>query len=400
MDLPAIMSGVLLGAALLVGVPILILFVEVLAGAFLPRRPDESRSRVRGRIAILVPAHNESAGLLPTLTDIKSQLLPGDRLLVVADNCSDDTAEVAALAGAEVAIRNDATRRGKSYALDFGIEHLAQNPPDVLIIVDADCRVHRGTIAVLADACARTQRPAQALYLMQPPLIPASRQLIAAFAWRVKNWVRPLGLHALKLPCQLMGTGMAFPWKVVPTSVPDDLVEDVRLGLDLATAGYPPVFCPDALVTSEFPSSVAATDSQRRRWEHGHLQTIVRIIPKMLGRALARRNLGVLVLSLDMLVPPVSLLALAAAALWAVTAFAAVIGLSSWPLMLSTINTAFFFTAILLAWLDFGRDILPTNALSTTATYALAKFSLYRDFFRGRAIKQWVRTDRDVDPGK
>jgi glycosyltransferase involved in cell wall biosynthesis len=55
----------------------------------------------------IVPAHNEGAGLLPTIEDIKAQLHLGDRLLVVPDYCTDDTATIAAAAGAEVVERRD-----------------------------------------------------------------------------------------------------------------------------------------------------------------------------------------------------------------------------------------------------------------------------------------------------
>ena len=73
---------------------------------------------------------------------------------------------------------------------------------------------------------------------------------VAEFAWRVKNMARPLSLTALGLLCQLVGTGMAFPWALI-RSVDlgsGQIVEDLKLGLDLAGAGYPPGFCPDAIV--------------------------------------------------------------------------------------------------------------------------------------------------------
>ena len=101
-------------------------------------------------LSILVPAHNEAVGIVEILTAIKSQLLPVDRLLVAADNCSDDTAKVATTAGAEVIERTDPARRAKGYAVDFGIQHLAKRPPDIVIIVDADCMVGQGAIDRLA----------------------------------------------------------------------------------------------------------------------------------------------------------------------------------------------------------------------------------------------------------
>src|SRR5205085_6347229 len=89
--------------------------------------PGASR---RPRVAVLMPAHNEAAGIAASLATVTPQLVAGDRLLVVADNCVDDTAAVAAAAGAEVVQRRDTTRRGKGYALGFGLRHLAPDPPE------------------------------------------------------------------------------------------------------------------------------------------------------------------------------------------------------------------------------------------------------------------------------
>ena len=106
---------------------------------------------------------------------------------------------------------------GKGYALDFGLKHLAANPPDIVIIIDADCRVSENAIETMAQACAATGRPVQVLDLMTAPEGSPINYRVAEFAWRVKNWVRPLGLSALGLPCQLMGTGMAFPTRYCAT---------------------------------------------------------------------------------------------------------------------------------------------------------------------------------------
>src|SRR5262249_53204018 len=147
-----------------------------------------------------------------TVDDIKPQLKQGDRLIVVADNCSDDTAAVAAAAGTDVIARQDATRIGKGYALAYAIEHLRRDPPDLVLFVDADCRVHPSAIARLVDACCSLKRPFQASFLMQAPSHSPTDQGLAEFAFLVRNWVRPLGLMKLHCPVQLMGTGMIFPW--------------------------------------------------------------------------------------------------------------------------------------------------------------------------------------------
>src|ERR1700731_271602 len=122
----ALVSCLLVIVAGVLATSVMVFFLEIVAATALSRwrRPMGPDSGVRLPVAVLVPAHNESSGLLPTLTNIQSQLLPGDRLLVVADNCSDDTAAAARAGGAEVVERNDPTKRGKGYALDWGVRKL------------------------------------------------------------------------------------------------------------------------------------------------------------------------------------------------------------------------------------------------------------------------------------
>ena len=256
----AVLSFLLSSLATLVAIPVAVFCIEVLAAVIRPWQllslPAGAESRPR--VAVLVPAHNESKGLLGTLNDIQAQLRSADRLLVVADNCTDDTAEVAASAGVEVTKRSDFTKVGKGYALDWGLQHLSTDPPDVIIIIDADCRLTKDTIDQLATVCWSTGRAVQALNIMSAPDRSSINYRVAEFAWRVKNWLRPLGLAALGLPCQLMGTGMAFPWRIIGSAdlANGHLVEDMKLGLDLARAGHPPLFWPSAIVTSQFPLSI------------------------------------------------------------------------------------------------------------------------------------------------
>ena len=83
--------------ALVLLVPAGVLLIQVLA-AVLPERSDNARAALpalRPQVAVLVPAHDEAVGIGATLRSLLAQLAPGDRLLVVADNCSDDTAAIA-----------------------------------------------------------------------------------------------------------------------------------------------------------------------------------------------------------------------------------------------------------------------------------------------------------------
>jgi cellulose synthase/poly-beta-1,6-N-acetylglucosamine synthase-like glycosyltransferase len=391
-------SFALVAVASLLAVPVFIFLLEVFAAVGLPQRqwPSPAAKYTEGVVTVLVPAHNESAGLLPTLEDIKAQLRPADRLLVVADNCTDDTGAVAAVAGADVISRHDLKRTGKGYALAWGLRHLEANPPDIVIVIDADCRLADTLIARLAAACAVTRKPVQALDLMIAPQDSAINSRVAEFAWRVKNWVRPLGLKALGLPCQLMGTGMAFPWEVIRSAelASGLIVEDLKLGLDLAAAGNAPVFLPSACVTSEFPSSLEGTLSQRRRWEQGHLGMILTMVPRLIVVAIRQTNLDLLALTLDVFVPPLSLLGMLVVTVFIVSALATLLDFPSAAILVSTASLMAFVIGVLLSWLRFGRDVLPPSAILLIAPYIIRKLPLYGRILFQRTRSQWIRSDR------
>lgn len=388
---------VILGlAALVLLIPVAVLFLEVaLAGS---ARKDQVAlpAAPRMRLAVLMPAHDEAVLIAATVNAVRPQLQATDRLIVIADNCSDETALLARSAGAEVLERTDPLRRGKGYALDFGIRHLEADPPELLIVLDADCQLGESALERLAACSARTGRPAQALYVMHAAPNAGRMQKIAAFAWVVKNEVRAGGLHALGLPCQLMGTGMAFPWSTIHGAelASGHIVEDLKLGLDLARAGQPPQFCPEALVTSTFPESAEGARTQRARWEHGHLSVILSETPRLLWSALRQGDLNVLALALDLSVPPLALLALLIALGWIPSGLLYLLSGAQFPLSTIVLASILFVIAVLLSWLRFGRQILSAQDLALAALYPLWKIPLYLRFLVARQIS-WVRSKRD-----
>jgi cellulose synthase/poly-beta-1,6-N-acetylglucosamine synthase-like glycosyltransferase len=384
-------------AAFLLLLPAAILFLEILLAvtktAHLPAQRGERR-----RLAVLVPAHNEGSLIEGTIRSIVPQLSEADRLLVVADNCADDTAAAARAAGAEVVVRSDLVRRGKGYALDFGIRHLELEPPEVVVIVDADCLVAPDAIDKLARSCAITGRPIQGLYLMHAGKNTGLKMRVAEFAWIVKNRARPEGLHRLGLPCQLMGTGMAFPWLCISKAklASGHIVEDLQLGIDLARAGTPPLFCPEALVSSEFPTSADGVQGQRTRWEHGHLGVIVSEVPSLLLRSLFPMNASLLSMTLDLSVPPLALLTLLVAAVWCGSVILYIFTNAQLPLVIATTSAVLLTISVLMAWLRYGRQTISLISLALAIVYALWKIPLYAKFLVARQM-HWVRSKRNED---
>jgi cellulose synthase/poly-beta-1,6-N-acetylglucosamine synthase-like glycosyltransferase len=383
------------GLLAVIVLPVLILFIQILL-ACLPVRARAAAQGARPRVAVLVPAHNESTVIDATLRTLRPQLLTGDRLLVVADNCSDNTAALARLAGAEVVERRSVDQRGKGYALDFGVRHLADAAPDVLIIVDADCQVSEGFVERLAICCIDSQRPVQSLNLMRAPAGSGLKVQLAEFAWCVKNRARPQGWARLGLPCQLMGTGMAFAWRDLPLIdlASGHIVEDLKMGLDFCRSGKPPLFCPDALVTSYFPRSEEGLTTQRTRWEHGHLGVILGDTPKLFAESVGKRNGNLLAMTLDLLVPPLALLTLALVAAFGLSWLIFLLTGALAPALIATAGVMILGTTVLLAWSQFGREIISFSTLMYAPFYALKKIPLYVGFLFKRQV-EWVRSKRD-----
>jgi len=348
------------------------------------------------RTAVLVPAHNESANVLPTIESVKVQLGPHDLLLLIADNCDDDTAELARSAGATVIERNNSQLRGKGYALAFGVDHLRADPPDVVLVVDADCVLSEGAVACIAQHCRASAKPAQMLNLMSAPSGAGLKLRVLEFAMVVKNLVRPLGSFRLGKACHLMGTGMALPWSLMSTAklATGHITEDMKLGIDLAVAGHAAQFLPQVRVSSAFPIDTGVAKVQKSRWEHGHLATLTEELPGLAAKAITSGDPALIVLTMDLLIPPTALYflvlavtvvtSLAAAAVWPVWRMAA---------QLSGVSALFFCLAIGLAWFRFGRHLLSARELATTPIYALWKVPVYLAYLLKRR-SGWVRTKR------
>lgn len=381
----------------LAAIPVAVLLVQTLA-ALKQTRVTSLPTAWRPIVAVLVPAHNEAQGIAATIASIREQLRDGDRILVVADNCTDETAAMALAAGAPVLKRSNAEQRGKGYALDYGVQHLALSPPEVVLMIDADCHLLEGSIDRLACLAMTTQRPVQALDLMQAKKNSGLKMRIAEFAWIVKNHVRPLGFLRLGLPCQLMGTGMAFPWNLIESAglANGNLAEDMQLGIEMARKNAAPIFCPDACVISYFPVGEEAARMQRTRWEHGHMSMILHQGLPLLIQGLRRGDRMLIAMALDMCVPPVALLTLATFALFIGTLISYFVFDWAAPLVLAGSSLFGLTLAVLLAWQRFALHVVSLNDLFSTVTYVFWKLPLYLKFLVSRQV-EWVRAKRDAD---
>ena len=388
----------LLVVALIVWAPLLLIdavFAAEVALGLKPARTRSERAAASPRIALLVPAHNEENVVRGAVEAMRAASPPGTRILVVAHNCADRTAEEAAAGGAVVHRLDEPDRRGKGYALAGGRDALAADPPQVVIVVDADCAPAPGSIATLAATALASKRAIQASYLFRPRADASPVVQISSFAMLVKNLVRQRGARRIGGPALLTGSGMAFPWELFARLdlATGNIVEDLALGVELVAMGRPPLFEEDATIWSS-PSNESGTGTQRARWEGGFVATARDFGLPLLLRGLARGRWPMIWMGLHLLVVPLTLVLAANAAALVGWSLVWLLGGPAMPALIEAGVTALLVLLVLAAWAAAGRAMLSAAMLIRLPLYLLWKIALYARILRRREEPAWVRTER------
>jgi cellulose synthase/poly-beta-1,6-N-acetylglucosamine synthase-like glycosyltransferase len=356
-----------------------------------PRMPAPAHAAATA--VIVMPAHDEAKIIAATLAALMPQLPDGVGVLVVADNCTDDTAAIAQAAGATALRRHDAVNRGKGFALAHARDHLAATgAPAVVMVLDADGGSDRASLATMAQLA--RDRPVQAVNLLRPDLAAAPMVQVSNFAFVIKNLVRQGGLARLAGRANLTGTGMAFPWPVFRDAplATADIVEDLALGLDLARRGTPAHFAADATVWSA-ASSAAGTYAQRTRWEGGFLSTSLRRAWPAAFAAARRGDLRGLWAGISLAIPPLTLLLLLDVAGLVLLGALALAGASALPLAVLAASLLAAGVALVVAWRRVGRAFLSPGAAARLPLYILWKIPLYLRLLTARPTG-WLRPGR------
>ena len=308
------------GTALLL--PNLYLFFLTVFSLF-DRRSDDTSEGFRSRFAVLVPAHDEEQLLPSLLQSLKSVDYPKNlfHVYVVADNCSDSTADVARGYGATAFERRDAGLIGKGHALHWLLERVDASKYDAFIFLDADTRVSANFLAVMSKKLEDGAEVIQGYYTASNP----DESSVAALrhaALVLKHYVRPAGRHVLGLSCGLFGTGMVFRASVISRFGWSSygLAEDIEFYLRLTEQGIKVEFAPEATVFSDMPASYADAKVQNLRWERGRLAMAWRRGVPLLGKGIVQMNATKADAAIEQLIPPLSISAAATVALLALSA--------------------------------------------------------------------------------
>ncbi|MCW1401091.1 glycosyltransferase [Novosphingobium sp. MW5] len=348
-----------------------------------------------GKIAVIMPAHNEAMTIGESLGSLIANCPPGVRCIVVADNCTDDTAQIARAHDCEVLVRDDPALRGKGFALAHAYDHLALDPPDVIIVIDADCAISKGGIAALASAVEASGMAAQSVNLQFDRSRSGGLVDVSNFALLVKNLVRTRGLQRLSGSSSLFGTGMALPWRYFrrETLATDNIVDDLALTVELGRAGVRCKLVEEAVVSSP-SANWAETINQRRRWEHGFLITGMTKALPLLALGLRRGSRRLCGYGLHLLVPPLALLLMLASTMLVLAIVLAALGASLTPAVTLGSLLVFAGLAVFAAWVAEGRKTLPWQSLVQIPIYALRKVPIYAGLLLSRQTS-WTRTRRD-----
>ncbi len=228
--------------------------------------------------AFFIAAHNEEAVIANLVKSIKEQDYPSELIdvFVVADACTDATAERAREAGAIVYERNDLSRKGKSWVMDFGFERILREYPgkhEAFFIFDADNLLSRNYVSVMNDAF---DQGYMALTSYRNSKNFGSSWISAAYAiWFIRE-ARFLNNARMicHTSCAVSGSGYLVSAKIVEGMRGWDfhtLTEDIQFSTFCAIHGIRIGYAP-AEFYDEQPVTLKASIKQRMRWTKGFYQ--------------------------------------------------------------------------------------------------------------------------------
>jgi len=359
--------------------------------------PDALRSSRRLRFDVIVPAYNEASIIASVVASLHKLDWPADgfRILVVADNCTDSTASLARAAGAEVLERHDNQRRGKGYALEFAFQASRDDGfAYAVVVVDADTEVSANLLEAFASRIESGAKVIQAHYGVSNPQA-SWRTRLMAIAMASFHQLRSRARERLHLSCGIRGNGWCITHRLLQ-KVPYrafSLTEDLEYGINLGLAGHRVHYADEARVDAVMVSDEQAARTQRQRWEHGRRQLIRSRTLPLLQAAGGAGGRVCLDLAIDLLLPPLSYVAVNVALLIVLA------GLATWwdPslgiwLWLGVVSGVSLLLYVLRGWNLSGVGWHGLLDLLHAPLFVVWKLLL---MLRAHESAEWVRTKRE-----
>lgn len=353
------------------------------------------------KFAIVIPAHNEEQVLPRSLYSLFGLVYPKKLydLIVVADNCTDQTARIAKKMGAKVLERTHPEKRGKGYALRWAFDQILNWDEDYdgIVVFDSDSLVSGNYLDVMNYYLENGSQVIQSSDLVIPKPGAWSSEA-TRIGFLLYNYVKPMGRKVLGLGIGLRGNGMCFspevlrkiPWQAW------SLTEDVEYGLILDLNDIPTDFAPEAYVWAQMPLKAENAESQRTRWELGRYPIIKRYVPKLFAAFIKRGALRYLDTLVDLVTPPL------------VNTLVVVLGLTllnlaGWALGLIAIQFVWMWIGVallgvlhlLIGLYAAGADENLVRSLIHIPRYAMWKVGIYAKNWVRHNDENWVRTTRE-----
>lgn len=390
--------GLLLAAGVVMAALVAIQLVFAVASLPFLRRPRTDRGEAPvTRFVVIVPAHNEELLIDGLVRSVLASDYPPEmrRLVVVADNCTDRTADRARSAGAECYERMDEARRGKPYALDWMVRQLPLERYDAVVIVDADTVVDPAFLQAMDRHVRRGERAIQGYFgVLNPEETWLTRLGVVPAALKFR--LQFPGKQSLGLSCPLAGNGMCFAASLMREKGWNafSLTENWEYYILLTLDDVATTVAPEAKIYSQVARSLAQGETQRVRWAKGRIETLEKYWRRLLVSGLLKPSLSRLDALVELARPSHAILLLSSVVLLAVSAALYLAERMSGPAWLFGFavagQAALLGAAMIVARVPWRSWV----ALALVPYYLGWKVIVSLKAVLSRRQKQWQRTDR------
>ena len=365
-------------------------------GAYFFRKEITTKNKFLN-IGVLISAHNEEEGIVHTLEGVLACDYPANsyKVYVIADNCTDKTAEKARKAGALVFERFDSVNRGKGQALDWFLKNHLEiyRHTDIITIIDADVSPDKSYLCEISSSLSDPNiRAVQAFNSVSNPNA-GWRPALSDAAFNIFCHLRMAGSIKLSGTAVLKGNGMAFKTELLKRyGWPcHSVVEDMEFTLRLLEDGISVNYNPDVVIRSEMVTSGKSATSQRNRWEGGRFMLVKKMTLPLLKLFAKTGNTRYLYALAELATPPLSLLVM----LFTIASTGALLLLhSAW------LTLAASFWLILVFYVISGQiqrhaPLSTWLYLAAAPLYILWKIPLYVAMILKKKSTAWVKTERE-----
>ena len=244
----------------------------------------------------IIPAHNEEMVVANLIESLKNQTYDKNLydIYVIADNCTDKTAEVARKAGAIVFERFDPAHKTKGYALQWFLKQKIEENADydAFFVFDADNIVDKDFIVNMNKKLCQGEDVVQGYRDIKNPTDNWITAGYALFYWTMHRLYH-LARYNVGLSTLLNGTGFMVRFDVVKPNgwQTETLTEDIEFSLKRIIQGKKLGWATDAIVYDEQPTSFKQSWSQRSRWTVGHMQCMKRYTGELFNSVKEKKSL-------------------------------------------------------------------------------------------------------------